>query len=230
MCQKYLILLRQNPLFENMDDNDIVAVLQCLNAVEHHYQKDEYLLREGDTTEVFGVVLLGSVMVVQDDWWGNRNIRALLSEGEVFAQSFACVKDSPLDVSVVASKECAVLWLNAKRLLTVCHKACPRHVQTMQNLLSSMASANMRLDEKLTHVSCHTTREKLLSYLSCEARKSNSAEFTIPFNRQMLADYLSVERSAMSAELSRMQRDGLIKVDGHKFTLCGERKNDCSVL
>lgn len=230
MCQKYLVLLRQNPLFKNMDDNDIVAVLQCLNAVERHYQKNEYLLHEGDTTEVFGVVLSGSVMVVQDDWWGKRSIHARLVAGQMFAESFACVDGSHLTVSVVAVQECTVLYLNAKKLFTSCNKGCPRHTRIIQNFIFSMAQVNMRLNEKLTCISCHTTREKLLSYLSCEARKNGGAQCTIPFNRQMLADYLSVERSAMSAELSRMQRDGLIKVDGHKFTLCGERKDDCSVL
>ncbi len=177
------------------------------------------MLRVGDSPESVGLVLSGSVFIIQEDYWGNRNIRARTAPGQLFAEAFACVSGAVMDVSVVADEDSAVMWLNVGRLLHTCPTSCSHHSRMIRNLLSDLAANNLRSNEKLTHVSCRTTREKLLSYLSAEARRQGRPEFSIPFNRQQLADYLSVERSAMSAELSRMQRDGLITADKSRFKL-----------
>ncbi len=202
-----------------MDDAEIESMLGCLGAKYDDFDKSECILRVGDAPESVGLLLSGSVLVVQEDYWGNRNIRARIAAGQVFAEAFACVPGAVMDVSVVADEPSRVLWLNVGRVLHTCPTACAHHSRMIRNLLADLAANNLRANEKLTHISRRSTREKLLSYLSAEARRRGQAAFSIPFNRQQLADYLSVERSAMSAELSRMQREGLLTVEKNRFSL-----------
>lgn len=219
--KEYLPLLKRSALFGGIDAAELEAMLGCLGARTERYEKGAYLLRVGDAPESVGLLLAGAVLVVQEDYWGNRNIRAHITPGGVFAEAFACVPGAVMDVGVVAEEASEVLWLNVRRILQTCPSACAHHSRMIRNLLSGLAASQLRTSEKLTHISKRSTREKLLSYLSAEARRQGTAEFAIPFNRQQLADYLSVERSAMSAELSRMQRDRLLAVDKNRFTLYG---------
>ena len=215
----FINLLKRTALFSGIDDAEIEAMLGCLGAKAEDFGKGEYLLRVGDSPESLGLLLSGSVLVVQEDYWGNRNIRARIMPGQVFAESFACVPGAVMDVSVLTDESSTVLWLNVGRVLHTCGAACSHHSRMIRNLLSDLALNNLRANEKLTHISRRSTREKLLSYLSAEAQRQGKSEFTVPFNRQQLADYLSVERSAMSAELSKMQRDGLLFFDKNCFSL-----------
>lgn len=150
---------------------------------------------------------------------GKRNIRARVSKGQVFAEAFACVSGAVMDVSVVADESTDIMWLNVQRILSTCPNGCAHHSRMIRNLLADLAAGNLRANEKLTHISKRSTRDKLLSYFSAEARRQGASEFCVPFNRQQLADYLSVERSAMSAELSKMHKDGLLRVDKNMFYL-----------
>ncbi|MDD2956707.1 MAG: Crp/Fnr family transcriptional regulator [Oscillospiraceae bacterium] len=215
--EKNLSLLKRSALFLGVDEGEIESMLGCLGAKTQDYGKEEYVLREGDSPEAVGLLLSGGILIVQEDYWGNRNIRARIVPGQVFAEAFACVPGAVMDVSVLTDEKSRVLWLNVQRVLHTCPSACAHHSRMIRNLLSDLAENSLRANEKLTHISRRSTREKLLSYLSAEARRQGRAEFFIPFNRQQLADYLSVERSAMSAELSRMQRDGILSVDKNRF-------------
>lgn len=217
--KEYFGLLKRTTLFNGIDESEIESMLGCLGARVEEYRKNEYILRTGESPEALGLVLAGSVLVVQDDYWGNRNIRARITLGQLFAEAFACVPGVVMDVSVMADERSRVLWLNVSRVLHTCPTACSYHSRIIRNLLSGVAANNLRANEKLTHISRRTTREKLLSYLSAEAQRQGKSVFTIPFNRQQLADYISVERSAMSAELSKMQKDGVLFVDKNCFTL-----------
>lgn len=217
--KEVLSILKRSALFVGMDDAEIESMLGCLGAKYDDFDKSECILRVGDAPESVGLLLSGSVLVVQEDYWGNRNIRARIAAGQVFAEAFACVPGAVMDVSVVADEPSRVLWLNVGRVLHTCPTACAHHSRMIRNLLADLAANNLRANEKLTHISRRSTREKLLSYLSAEARRRGQAAFSIPFNRQQLADYLSVERSAMSAELSRMQREGLLTVEKNRFSL-----------
>ena len=217
--KEFLSLLKRTALFNGIDEAEIEAMLGCLGAKAEDFNKGEYLLRVGDSPESLGLLLSGSVLVVQEDYWGNRNIRARIMPGQVFAESFACVPGAVMDVSVLTDEQSRVLWLNVGRVLHTCPTACSHHSRMIRNLLSDLAANNLRTNEKLTHISRRTTREKLLSYLSAEAQRQGKSEFSVPFNRQQLADYLSVERSAMSAELSKMQKDGLLSVEKNRFSL-----------
>lgn len=212
-------IFKRATLFTGIDDGEINAMLKCLEAKTVVYQKNEYILRVGDSPKSLGLLVSGSLLIIQEDFSGNRNIRARISPGQVFAETFACLPGAVMDISVIADEESSVVWLNIQHILHTCPTACEHHVRIIRNLLSDLAANSLRANEKLTHISKRTTRDKLLSYLSSESRRQGRATFTIPFNRQELADYLSVERSAMSTELSKMQKDGLITVEKNRFTL-----------
>lgn len=219
---EYIWSIKQSGLFNGISEPEIEAMAICLGARTQIYRKDSYILRFGDAPKAVGLVLSGSVLIVQEDYWGNRNIREQLMASQVFAEAFACMPGVMMDVSVVANEDCRILWLDVSRILNTCSATCAHHARLIRNLLADLAASTLRVNEKLTHISKRTTREKLFSYLSSEARKHNSPSFSIPFNRQQLADYLSVERSAMSAELSRMQNEGLLRFSGNGFCLLQE--------
>ena len=212
-------MLRPCPLFSGISEAELDAMLSCLNAEKKSFPKDAFVLRAGDTAESIGLVLSGSVPVIQEDIWGNRNILSKAGPGQTFAAAFACAPGSVLNVSVIAEAPVTALFLNVKRILTICPSACAHHSRIIRNLLGELAEKNLRFSEKLTHMGQRTTRAKLMSYLSAEAQRRGAVEFDIPFSRQQLADYLAVDRSALSAELSRMKKDELIEFEKNLFTL-----------
>lgn len=166
-----------------------------------------------------GIVLSGSVLIIQEDIWGYRNILDILSPGDSFGEVFAASIGNVLNVSVVAESECVVLMLDINRLLCVCPNTCAHHSQLIRNLLHVIANKSLRIHDKINHISKRSTREKLMSYLSAEAERQGSLTFVIPYNRQQLADYLCVERAAMSVTLSQMQKDGILSYRKNEFTL-----------
>ena len=189
-------------------------MLSCLETREERFPKDTFLLRTGDTAESIGLVLSGSVLVVQEDIWGNRNILSKAGPGQTFAAAYACAPGSLLNVSVLAETPVTAMFLNVKRVLNVCPSACEHYSRIIRNLLGELAEKNLRFGEKLTHMGQRTTRAKLMSYFSAEAQRLGTYEFDIPFSRQQLADYLAVERSGLSLELGKMRSEGLL--DFHK--------------
>lgn len=212
-------VLRLSPLFASLSERDMDALLTCLDPVEQTYPKGSFILTEGDAVRSMGLLLLGRAAVMREDFWGRRDILSLLSPPSLFAETFACLPGRRLTVSVQAEAECRVLWLSAARALTVCGEGCACHAAFTRSLLAALAEKNMLLNEKLLHLSRRSTREKLLSLLSQEAKKQGSLTFTLPLDRQQMADYLSVDRSALSQTLSLMRRDGLIRYHKNSFTL-----------
>lgn len=217
--EQYLFILRNSPFFQGMTEEEILSVLHCVNAAVQHKKKDEYILRVGDSTESMGLVLRGSVLVLQEDLWGHRNIMHRIGPGEYFAEPFAATAGSVLNVSVVADEDSEIMMLNMERFLKTCPHACAHHGRMVRNLVSVMARRVLDLNEKLTHMAKRSTREKLLSYLSAESMRQGKLAFTIPYDRQQLADYLSVERAAMSVELGKLQKEGLLTTNRNYFEL-----------
>ena len=217
--EQYLFILRNSPFFQGMTEEEILSVLHCVSASVQHKKKDEYILRVGDSTESMGLVLRGSVLVLQEDLWGHRNIMHRIGPGEYFAEPFAATAGSVLNVSVVADEDTEIMLLNMERFLRTCPNACAHHSRMVRNLVSVMAKRVLDLNEKLTHMAKRSTREKLLSYLSAESMRQGKLAFTIPYDRQQLADYLSVERAAMSVELGKLQKEGLLKTNRNYFEL-----------
>ena len=214
-----LSVLRTSGIFSGISEEETEKMLHCLEVRPETFQKDEYILRAGDRVEAFGVVITGKVMIIQEDFWGNRNILAAVGAGHCFAETFACSPGAVLNVSVIAETNVQVLFLNVKRILTTCPSTCSHHSRMIRNLLSELAEKNLRLNEKITHLGQRSRRAKILSYLSAEAQRHGRAEFDIAFSRQQLADYLSVDRSGLSMELSRMQEEGLLEYRKNHFVL-----------
>ena len=217
--KKFLPVLRSSQLFSGISEDELTAVLSCLDTRKESFPKDTFLLRVGDSVESVGLVLSGSVLIIQEDIWGNRNILSRSGPGQTFAAAYACAPGSALNVSVVAETPVVAMFLNVKRVLNVCSSACAHHNRIVQNLLGELAVKNLRLGEKLTHMGQRTTRAKLMSYLSAEAQRLGKYEFDIPFSRQQLADYLAVERSGLSLELGKMKKDGLLDFHKNHFIL-----------
>ena len=213
-----LTILTECALFHGLREAQIREMLPCLSARQSRFRRGQFLLRAGDRVAFAGILLSGEAEVLQEDFWGNRNLLAAVGPGDLFAEAFACAHAvSP--VSVLCKTGGSVLYLNVRAVFSPCEKACAQHKALSQNLIRVLAEKNMQLNEKAGFLSQRTTREKLLAYLSAQARRAGSASFRIPFDRQQLADFLSVNRSAMSAELSRMQREGLLCADRSSFTL-----------
>lgn len=192
-----------NPLFQNILPEDIPVMLKRLHAYTKSYPKEEYIRHAGDPADFIGIVESGSIHVLQDDYYGNRNITASISEGSLFGEAFVCAGIPHLPVDIVAAEDCNIMFLNGKKLLNTCDNGCEFHHTLIRNLLGIVAQNNMYLNQKIKYTSRKTTREKLMAYLTDQAKMKGSNDFTIPFNRQELADYLGVERSAMSAELGQ---------------------------
>lgn len=224
LMEQYLSLIRAAHLFHGIDEKDTLKLLRCLNSTVHKYKHGEYIFRAGQRLTLFAILLEGRVYIQNDDYWGNRSILNELSAGEVFGESYAVVSEEtqeapPLLNDVVAVTDCSVLFSDTERVFFPCETACACHSVLLLNLFSVLAERNRLLTEKLGHMSKRTTREKLLSYLSCRQALTGSSSFRIPFNRQQLADFLSVDRSAMSNELCKMRNEGILDFCRSDFTL-----------
>jgi CRP-like cAMP-binding protein len=208
-----LALLKHSELFHGIEEGEISSMLACLSAETKSYERGAYVLRYGERANSVGIVLSGRVSVVREDYWGNRNIVSAIEPGETFAESYACAENTALSVSIQADEASQVLWMDVRKILTACSSACEFHNRLIRNLVSLLAKKNLGMNRKL------------LSYLSSESMRQKSPSFTIPFDRQQLADYLSVDRSAMSNELSKLRREGVLEYEKNRFTILetGER-------
>jgi len=217
--QEFLPVLSLSALFEGVKAEDIPTMLPCLEARTAHFAKGTHVFRQGDRVSCLPLLLDGGLLIQHEDYWGNRSIVQALGPGEVFAEAYALSGGGCMQNDVVATEDSTLMLLNVSKMLTVCAAGCPFHKQVTHNLFAILAEKNKKLMQKMSLLSQRSTREKLLSYLSNEAQRQGSSSFSIPFNRQQLADFLCVDRSAMSNELSRMHREGLISYERNRFTL-----------
>lgn len=203
-------MLTNTKLFQGISVDEAQRMLACLGSQTRAYKKGSYIYHAGDVIHSLGIVLSGNIIIEQTDVWGRQTIFDTLSTGYIFAETYACIGTEPLAVDVVVAKDSEVLFLETKKIMTPCSNSCSFHSRILHNLLSVVASKNLMLTRKMSMVTQRSIRERLLTYLSSQASLHGSSEFDIPFNRQQLADFLCVDRSALSNELSKMQRDGLI--------------------
>ena len=215
------IFLSKSLLFRGTSPEEIRTMLTCLRAETRKYQRGSVIYHAGDLVSSMGLVLSGSVSIENDDVWGNKSILDKVVPGQVFGETYACVPGEPLMISVVAAEPAEILFLDMSRVLSLCSNACGFHNKLIRNLLSISSQKNLVLSRRIFHTSSKSIRGRLLSYLSFQATQHGSRDFEIPFNRQQLADYLSVDRSSMSNELSKMQKDGLLRVNRSHFILLG---------
>jgi len=195
------------------------TLLACLSCRRQTYEKGSYILMAGNRVVDIGIVLSGRALVLKEDFWGNRTILSEIEASNLFAEAFSCAGEEALPISVMATEPTEVLFLDYRRIVTSCTSACVFHTALIQNMLQVVARNNIMLVEKIEHITKRTTRKKLLSYLSEQARLKGSHRFEIPYDRQELADYLAVDRSAMSAELSKMRDAGLLRYHKNTFEL-----------
>lgn len=217
--KQYLSILKQSQLFSGVGEKEIEAMLSCLNASEHVYPKGSYVFRQGAHMEHIMILAEGELLIQNEDYWGNRSIINRVAPGEMFGEAYLAPESGTILNDVVAFRDSTVLFFDVRKIMTTCSSACQFHTMVIQNLFFAISEKNRKLVQKLGHMSRRTTREKLISYLSDQAKRQNSGNFSIPFNRQQLADFLSVDRSAMSNELSKMQKEGLLEFWKNEFRL-----------
>ena len=212
-------ILRECPLFDRIGDESLKEMLGCLNAKERSYKKGDVVFAEGDKAKYLGIVLEGSVQLVRVDYYGNRSILANIEPPQLFGEAFACAGLKSLPVDAVAATVTRILLLDAQRIARPCGNACPCHGQTILNLLHIVAKKNLVLHQKIEITSKRSTREKLMTYLLLQAKNAKSHTFTVPYDRQELADYLEVDRSGLSAEISKLRNEKALECRRSTFTL-----------
>ena len=215
-----LLWLRETLLFNDMSAAETEAALRNLHAEEKEYRKSQVILHAGKRTDRMGLILAGSVSIESNDFWGNRTILSHVEPGQVFAETYAMLQQEPMLVDVVANEKCRILFLDIRVLLT---SGVPEGWQgkLIRNLLMISSQKNYHLSGRSFHTAPKSIRGRVMAYLNTVALQKKRTSFEIPFDRQQLADYLNVERSALSKELGKMQKDGIIRTRKNHFEIAG---------
>jgi len=217
--KKYLNILNKCPLFFGIADDDLLRMLGCLGAVVEVFDKKYTIFAEGSRSKYVGIILSGSAQVVQLDFYGNRSIIQNVGATELFGEAFACAEVESLPVSVIANEPCEVMFIDCGHILHTCQNGCGFHHQLIFNLMKALAKKSLQFHERIAVTSKRTTREKLLAYLNAQSKYFNCNSFVINFDRQELADYLEVDRSGLSAEISKLRKEGIIDCHKNRFVL-----------
>lgn len=217
--KKYFKILRQCPLFNNINDENLITMLGCLGARVETFDKKYTIFAEGNPAKYIGIVLSGSAQIVQIDYYGNRSILAYIQPSEIFGEAFACAEVSSVPVTIIANEPCEIMLISCNHILHTCTNNCGFHQQLIFNLMKDLATKNIMFHQKIEITSKRTTREKLMAYLMLQAKKTQSNRFNIPFDRQELADFLEVDRSGLSAEISKLRKEGIIESHRKHFKL-----------
>lgn len=217
--KKYFEILRKCPLFDQIEDENLITMLGCLGARVETFDKKYTIIAEGNPAKYIGIVLSGCAQITQVDYYGNRSILSSVMPSNIFAEAFACAEVRSLPVSVIASEPCEVMLIDCGRILHTCQNSCGFHQKLIYNLMKDLASKTLALHQRIEVTSKRTTREKLMTYLMLQAKKAGNSSFNIPFDRQELADYLEVDRSGLSAEISKLRNEGIIESHRKHFEL-----------
>ncbi|MDD2569043.1 MAG: Crp/Fnr family transcriptional regulator [Clostridia bacterium] len=217
--KRYLDILKNVSLFRNIEFENLAAMLSCLGTRKQEYEAGCVIILAGDKIQDVGIVIKGTIQIIKEDIMGNRAIIAKLNESDIFSETLACANVEESPVTVMALTPATVLFISVKRIVTTCSSSCVFHTTLVSNLLKVIAEKNIYLTNKMNILSQRTIREKILTYLTTQADNAGSLIFTIPFNRGELADFLSVDRSALSRELANMQALGLIDYHKNDFKL-----------
>lgn len=212
-------ILKNSVLFKNIDENEIEILISCIMPRMACYDENSIIFNHGDKIKEIGFILSGAVQVVREDFWGNRSIISHLNEGDFFGEVYAAVGERKIENTVYAAQKSEILFISKEKLTGTCCENCSFHQKVVNNFIKVLAEKNIMLMEKITHISQKNTRQKVLSFLSSMAEKSGNIYFYIPFSRQEMADYLSVDRSALSKELGKMREEKIIDFDKNRFRI-----------
>ncbi len=217
--KKYLKILRNSPLFSGIEEENLLRMLTCLGARIASFDKKYTVLAEGNPAKYIGIVLTGSVQIVRIDYFGNRSILSEIYPSELFGEAFACAEVDAIPVTVIANEPSEIMLIECSHILHTCENNCGFHQQLIFNLMKDLATKTILFHQKMEITSKRSTREKLMTYLMMYAKKVNASRFQIPFDRQELADYLEVDRSGLSAEISKLRREGVLESEKNTFEL-----------
>lgn len=217
--KKYFEVLRKCSLFDSISDAYLPAMLSCFGVVVKNYKKDEPIFAEGSPAKYLGIVLSGEAQIVHIDYYGNRSIMANLPPAQIFGESYACAELETVPVDIVATENTEIMMIDVHKITRPCANSCEFHKQMIFNLVKVVATKNLVFHQKIEITSKRNTREKLIAYLLTEAKQHGSESFTVPYDRQELADYLEVERSGLSTEIGKLRREGVLSCEKNRFTL-----------
>lgn len=211
--------LMKLPIFYNLKKDEIINILKFFSYSKEDFEKNNFIFEIGKPISKIGIILSGEINIIKEDFWGNRNILNKFKSGEIFGEVFALAKVSPNNILVETSQNSKILFLDLTNFSIDNENNSNEILKFLSNIFKISLKKNILFTEKLEHITKKTIREKIISYLSTEALKNRSNSFFVKFDRQELADYLFVERSALSRELSSMKKDGLIEYNKNYFTL-----------
>ena len=212
-------ILKKCPLFESIEDENLLRMLTCLGAKISLFDKKFTIFSEGTPAKYIGIVLSGEVQISTSDYFGNRSIISNATPGDIFAEAFACAEMNSIPVSAVATEASEIMLIRADHILHTCENHCVYHQQLIFNLMKDLAAKTLLFHRRIEITSGRTTREKLMTYLMQRATDAGASSFEIPFDRQELADYLEVDRSGLSVEIGKLKREGIIDAHKNHFTL-----------
>ena len=206
-------------LFANIEKDKIDGMLDCLGTSKRSYKKGETIFLSGDPVPGVGILISGSVQISQEDILGNQTILGQVLAGQIFAETIVCAGVEHSPVTTVALLDCEVLFLQFKRLVTTCTSACQFHSQLIENMMQILAQKNLIMNRKNKLLSQRSIHEKLKQFFIDMIEQNGTYKFKISFSRNQLADYLCVDRSALSRELSKMQQNGKINFKKNEFEI-----------
>lgn len=212
-------LIKKCPLFDKMDDEELNAILKSPHTKIQDFSKNHTVIAEGSNADHVWIVLSGAVQIIRNNYYGNRSIIALINPSQIFAEVFVFSKTETMPVSVVSVTDSRIMLIKLKNILNHNPERNSFYTKLTSNLLRLVTEKNLKLNEKIEIISKHTTREKIMAFLMSQAKLNGSDCFTIPYDRQALADFLEVDRSAMSAEISKLRAEGIIASKRSQFRL-----------
>ena len=203
-------------IFKDIELNDIIKMMKCFDGKKITYKKDRTILSNVINSNLLGIMISGVASLVRYDYKGNRSIIENLERNSVFGKTFSYLDN---EVSVIAVTDCEVLLLDYTSLMNRCRKNCLCHNLLIDNIFDLLSQKIIDLNERLEVLSKRSTRDKLLTYLNLVSKKKGRKSFYLPLTYTELADYLSVDRSAMMREVKNLKDDGFISSNGKKLTI-----------
>lgn len=214
--KNHISIIQNCELFKGIEQERLLVLLGCLNGQLRNYIKGEFVLKNGNQTQVSGILISGDLQVVEYDYNGNKTIISTIEPLQLFGEAYSFCNQN-LPITIEASKDSLVLLINSFSIANPCQNSCKMHSILINNLVKILSAKNIKQNQKIQCLSKRTTKEKLLNYLYSQSQKNTSKEFYIPYDRQQLADYLCVERSAMAYEISKLCKEGIIETKKSYF-------------